>query len=108
MSFTLEALDERLRQRAAASPDDSYTARLLAAGTGKCARKFGEEAIEAIVAATPGDRAGLTSEAADVLYHLLVLLRAGDVPLSAVMEQLAARTAQSGLEEKAARGKGGS
>lgn len=108
MSFTLEDLDERLRQRAAASPDESYTARLLTAGTGKCARKFGEEAIEAIVAATTGDRDGLTSEAADVLYHLLVLLRAEGVPLAGVMEQLAARTAQSGLEEKAARGKGGS
>ena len=108
MSFTLEVLDERLRQRAAASPDESYTARLLAAGTDKCARKFGEEAIEAIIAATTGDRAGLTSEAADVLYHLLVLLRAGGVPLAEVMAELAARTAQSGLEEKASRGKGGS
>jgi phosphoribosyl-ATP pyrophosphohydrolase len=104
MSFTLEALDERLRERAAASPDESYTARLLAAGTGKCARKFGEEAVEAIVAATSGDRSGLTAEAADVLYHLLVLLRSGGVPLSEVMEQLAARTAQSGLAEKAGRG----
>lgn len=107
MSFTLEALDARLARRAAASPDESYTARLLAAGTGKCARKFGEEAVEAIVAATTGDRAGLTAEAADVLYHLLVLLRAEGVPLDAVMQQLADRTAQSGLEEKAARGKGG-
>lgn len=107
MSFTLEALDERLALRAAASPEESYTASLLAAGTGKCARKFGEEAIEAIVAATTGDRAGLTSEAADVLYHLLVLLRAEGVPLLEVMAQLASRTAQSGLEEKAGRGTGG-
>ena len=107
MSFTLEALDERLRDRAAAAPDQSYTARLLAAGTGRCAQKFGEEAVEAIVAATTGDRGGLTGEAADVLYHLLVLLRSADVPLAGVMDELRSRTARSGLEEKASRGGGG-
>jgi phosphoribosyl-ATP pyrophosphohydrolase len=103
MSFTLEALDERLRERAAAGTDESYTARLLAAGTDRCARKFGEEAVEAIVAATTGDRAGLTGEAADVLYHLLVLLRSAGVPLAEVMAELEGRTGRSGLEEKASR-----
>jgi phosphoribosyl-ATP pyrophosphohydrolase len=105
MSFSLEALDERLARRAEASPEESYTARLLAAGVERCARKFGEESVEAIVAAVSGDRTGLAGEAADVLYHLLVLLRAAGLPLADVMAGLEKRTAQSGLEEKASRGK---
>lgn len=107
MSFTLEALDERLAARAAASPEESYTARLLASGPERCARKFGEEAVEAIVAAVSADRRGLVGEAADVLYHLLVMLRAAGINLDEVMDELARRTAQSGLEEKASRGTGG-
>jgi len=105
MSFSLEALDQRLAVRAAASPDESYTAKLLAAGVERAAKKFGEEAAELIIAAVTRDRPGTTTaEAADVLYHLLVLLRAADVPLEAVMAELEKRTAQSGLEEKASRG----
>lgn len=104
MGFTLEALDERVATRAAASPDESWTAKLLAAGTERAAKKFGEESAELIIAAVTGDRAGTTAEAADVLYHLLVLLRSAGVPLAEVMAELEKRTAQSGLAEKAARG----
>jgi phosphoribosyl-ATP pyrophosphohydrolase len=104
MSFSLEELNARVKSRAAASPETSYTAKLLDAGVQRCAKKFGEEAVEAVIAAVEGDREALTSEAADVLYHLLVLLAAGSVELDEVMAELDRRTAQSGLEEKAARG----
>jgi phosphoribosyl-ATP pyrophosphohydrolase len=103
MTFSLEALNQRIAERAKASPAQSYTARLLEEGIERCARKFGEEAVEAIVASVARDKAGLTSEAADVLYHLLVLLAAGDVKLADVMAELEGRTSQSGLAEKAAR-----
>ena len=103
MSFTLETLDERIALRAAASPDESYTAKLLAAGIQRVAKKLGEESTEAVIAAVAGNRAELTAEAADVLYHLLVLLRSAGVPLSDVMATLEARTAQSGIAEKASR-----
>ena len=103
MAFSLEQLDERLAERAKASPDESYTAKLLQAGVDRCARKFGEEAIEAIVSAVARDKAGVANEAADVFYHLLVLLRAADVPLSEVLTELERRTGQSGLQEKASR-----
>lgn len=83
--------------------DTSYTARLLARGPAHCARKFGEEAIEAVIAGVEGDPAALTAEAADVLFHLLVLLESRQVSLAAVMAELDRRTAQSGLAEKAAR-----
>ncbi|MHA7873855.1 phosphoribosyl-ATP diphosphatase [Roseivivax sp.] len=102
--MTLEELAEIVATRAAADPEESWTAKLLAKGPEKCAEKFGEEAVEAIIEAAKGDRARLTSEAADVLFHLLVMLRARDVELSDVMEELAARQARSGLAEKAARG----
>jgi len=103
MGFSLDDLNARLAERAKASPDESYTAKLLRDGVDRCARKFGEEAVEAIVAAVSRDKPGLTAEAADVLYHLLVLLRAADVPLDDVLAELEGRTAQSGLAEKAAR-----
>ena len=103
MAFTLADLDARLAERAKASPEDSYTAKLIARGVDKCAQKLGEEAVEAAIAAVKGDKAELTGEAADLLYHLLVTLRASDVPLDAVMAELERRTAQSGLAEKAAR-----
>ncbi len=106
MSFTLETLDERIAVRAAASPDESYTAKLIAAGVQRVAKKLGEESTEAVIAAVAGNREELTGEAADVLYHLLVLLRAAGVPLSDVMATLEARTAQSGIAEKASRPKG--
>lgn len=108
MSFTLEALDERIGKRAGASVDESYTAKLLAGGVERCAKKFGEEAAEIIIASVTKDRKGTESEASDVLYHLLVLLRAAGVPLADVMAQLERRTAQSGLEEKASRPKASS
>ncbi|MEH3147655.1 MAG: phosphoribosyl-ATP diphosphatase [Methylobacterium frigidaeris] len=101
--FTLADLDAIVRHRAAAPPDQSYTARLVAGGPAKPAKKLGEEAVEAALAAVQGDRAGLVSEAADVLYHLLVVLVAGGVPLEDVMAELERRTAQSGLAEKASR-----
>jgi len=103
MTFSLDALNDRISQRAMASPDESYTAKLLQDGIDKCARKFGEEAVEAIIAAVSRDEPGLIAEAADVLYHLLVLLRTADVPLAEVMAELERRTGQSGLAEKASR-----
>ena len=102
--MTLEDLNARLVERAKAGPDDSYTAKLVAAGTPRVAKKLGEEAVEAVIAATLGDRAELVKESADVIYHLLVTLIAAGVPLEDVMAELDRRTAQSGLAEKAARG----
>ncbi len=101
--FTLSDLEARVAERAAASPEESWTAKLLAAGPERAAKKFGEEAVEAVIAAVKGDRAELIAESADVLYHLLVVLRARDVALQDVLSQLEARTARSGLAEKAAR-----
>lgn len=103
MALTLEALEMRLAERSQASTESSYTAKLLAAGTAKCAQKLGEEAIETVIAAMSADRNELVKESADLLYHLLVLLRDGGVSLAEVMEELDRRTAQSGLAEKAAR-----
>lgn len=102
--FTLSDLEALVAERAAASPETSYTAKLLAGGPAKPAKKLGEEAVEAAIAAVQGDRAGLVSEAADVLYHLLVVLRGGGVELNEVLAELERRTAQSGIAEKAARG----
>lgn len=105
MTLTIEALEQRLAARASASPDESYTAKLLARGTAKCAQKLGEEAVETVIAAMSGDRGELVKESADLLYHLLVLLRSEGVALSEVTGELDRRTAQSGLAEKAARPK---
>lgn len=101
--FTLSDLERIVATRAAASPTESWTAKLLAAGPERAAKKFGEEAVEAVIAAVKGDRVELIAESADVLYHLLVLLRSRDVALQDVLSQLESRTAQSGLAEKAAR-----
>jgi phosphoribosyl-ATP pyrophosphohydrolase len=103
MTFTLADLEARIAERAAASPEDSWTAKLLAAGPERAAKKFGEEAIEAVIAAVKGDRDELIAESADVLYHLLVVLKARDVALQDVLSQLEVRTVRSGLAEKAAR-----
>lgn len=105
MAFSLEQLRFRIDERAGAAPEESYTAKLLQDGIDRCARKFGEEAVETIVAAVAADRSGLTAEAADVLYHLLVLLKAADISLDEVMTELESRTGQSGLAEKASRTK---
>jgi phosphoribosyl-ATP pyrophosphohydrolase len=102
--MTLEDLEARIALRAAASAEESYTAKLVAGGMEKCAQKLGEEATEAVIAAVTGNRAELVKESADVLYHLLVVLRAAELPLAEVMAELDSRTAQSGLAEKAARG----
>ncbi|MDJ0826870.1 MAG: phosphoribosyl-ATP diphosphatase [Rhodobacter sp.] len=99
----LERLEATIASRKGVDSDGSWTARLLAAGPEKCAEKFGEEAVEAIIAAVRGDRDNLTAEAADVLYHLLVMLAARDVPLAAVWAELERREGVSGIDEKAAR-----
>ncbi len=101
--MTLEDLEAIVAARSAASADESWTAKLLAKGPEKCAEKFGEEAIEAIIEAVKGDRARLASETADVLFHLLVMLKSRAVPLADVMAILQDRQARSGLQEKAAR-----
>lgn len=101
--FTLNDLASLIASRANAGADRSYTRSLLDKGPAHAARKFGEEAIEAVVAAVEGDAAGLVNEAADVLYHLLVLLQTRAVPLQKVIDELERRTAMSGIEEKAAR-----
>lgn len=101
--MTLEELEQRIALRAAASPEESYTAKLIARGINKASQKLGEEATEAVIAAVTGDRAELIKESADVLYHLLVVLRASGVPLAEIMQELDTRTAQSGLAEKASR-----
>ncbi|WP_375462452.1 phosphoribosyl-ATP diphosphatase [uncultured Methylobacterium sp.] len=102
-AYTLDDLARLVASRAGTAPERSYTAKLLAGGPALAAKKLGEEAVEAAIAAVQGDKTGLTNEAADVLYHLLVLLRAGGVELAAVMAELQRRTAQSGLAEKAGR-----
>lgn len=101
-AFTLADLARIVATRAAAPPEESYTARLVA-DPARAAKKFGEEAVETVIAAVADDRAGLVAESADALYHLLALLAARGVPLDDVMAELARRTAQSGLAEKASR-----
>lgn len=101
--MSLEKLSQTIAARKGADPSTSWTAKLLAAGPEKCAEKFGEEAVEAIIEAVKGDKARLTSEAADALYHLLVMCAARDVSLADIEAELARREAQSGLAEKAAR-----
>lgn len=99
----LSDLFETIERRKGAAPEDSYTASLLAAGGERCAKKFGEEAVEAALAGAVGDKAQLTEEAADVLYHLLVLMAASGVSPEDVAAVLAAREGQSGHAEKASR-----
>ena len=99
----LHNLAATIAARKTADPDSSWTAKLLAKGPEKCAEKFGEEAVEAIIEAVKGDRERLTAEAADVVFHLLVMLAARGVTLADVEAELARREGQSGLAEKAAR-----
>ena len=99
----LQDLAATIAARADADPESSWTAKLLAKGPEKCAEKFGEEAVEAIIEAVRGDPARLTSEAADVLYHLLVMCHARGVSLTEIEAELSRRAGQSGLEEKARR-----
>ncbi|MEO0371001.1 MAG: phosphoribosyl-ATP diphosphatase [Pseudomonadota bacterium] len=101
--MTLDELEAIIKTRAGASPDDSWTAKLLAKGPEKVAEKFGEEAVECLIEAVKGDTSRLTSEAADVLFHLIVMLHSRGVEISDVMEELASRQSRSGLAEKAGR-----
>jgi phosphoribosyl-ATP pyrophosphohydrolase len=107
MSDVLSRLARVVEARQGADGEASYVASLLAGGAARCAEKFGEEAIDAVVAAVRGERAHLTAEAADVLFHLLVMLTAGGVTLEDVLEELARREGVSGHDEKLSRGKSG-
>ena len=104
MSFTLDDLAAIVRARATADAGTSYTKSLLDKGPARCAKKFGEEAVELVIAAVEGEARDIVAESADVLYHLLVLLQAGGVQLADVLAELERRTGQSGHEEKASRG----
>ena len=99
----LSSLEATIRARRDADPDQSYVARLFQKGGDKIAQKVGEEAVEAVIAAARGDRAGLVGESADLLFHLAVLLAAHDLSFDDVLAELARREGVSGLAEKAAR-----
>lgn len=103
----LKKLEATVRARAGASGETSYTRQLLDGGAERCAKKFAEEAAETVIAGVSQDDAALTGEAADLLYHLLVLLEVRKIPLDHVLAELESRMGASGLEEKAARGKDG-
>jgi phosphoribosyl-ATP pyrophosphohydrolase len=102
--FSLEDLAAIVAARAGSTAEQSYTKSLLEAGPGRAAKKFGEEAVEAVIAAIEGERTALIKESADVLYHLIVLLRTRDISTDEVMDELQRRTGQSGHAEKAGRG----
>ncbi|WBU55923.1 phosphoribosyl-ATP diphosphatase [Paracoccus sediminicola] len=97
-------LDATIAARKSADPEESWTAKLLAKGPEKCAEKFGEEAVEAIIEAVKGDRDRLGSEAADVVYHLAVMLASRGLSLADVADELTRREGLSGVAEKAGRG----
>ena len=101
--MTLQDLADLIASRKDADPASSWTAKLLSQGPEKCAEKFGEESIEAIIEAVKGDHGKLTAEAADVVYHLLVMLTARGVMLQDVVDELARRHGTSGIAEKAGR-----
>lgn len=103
MDATLHTLERTIAARRSADPTLSYVAKLTAKGRAKIAQKVGEEAVEAVIAAMAGDREGLIGESADLLFHWLVLLGDLDIPLDAVLAELARREGVSGLDEKAAR-----
>lgn len=101
--FTLSDLERIISERASADQAESWTARLFAAGKEKAAQKFGEEAVETVIAAVRGDRQALISESADLIYHWLVVLAISGIPLDEVLAELERRTSRSGVAEKAAR-----
>ena len=105
LTETLIRLQATIDARRGADPSTSYTAKLLTEGPARAAKKFGEEAIETVIAAAQGDADALAGESADLLYHWLVLLAAAGVSPEAVAEKLEAREGQSGLAEKASRPK---
>jgi len=102
-AFTVQDLEKRVQERAAASADTSYTRKLLDRGVAYCAKKLGEEAVEAVLAAAVEDRDRVIAESADLIYHLLVVLRARGISLAEVEAELATRVKTSGLEDKASR-----
>ena len=104
-TFTLTDLEAIVAARLADGDETSYTRKLAARGMPKCAQKLGEEAVETVIAAVSGDRPGTVSEAADLLYHLVVVLRLSGLTVDDVMAELAGRTGRSGLQEKASRPK---
>jgi phosphoribosyl-ATP pyrophosphohydrolase len=101
----LAALADEVAKRKTASPDQSYTAKLLSQGVEKCAKKLGEEAVETALAAVSGNQKNIAAESADLLYHLIVLLEASGLSLADVMDELARRQGVSGIAEKASRPK---
>lgn len=103
MSDTLTKLAETIRARRSGPPEASYTRQLLDAGPEKCARKLGEEAVETVIAGLQQSDEALTKEAADLLYHLIVLLESREIPFQTVLDVLDSRSGTSGLAEKAAR-----
>lgn len=103
MSDTLQRLEKTIAARRSADPSTSYVAKLHSRGLSKIAQKLGEEGTETVIAALAGDRQELVGEAADLLFHLLVLLGAKDVPLSDVLAELDRREGVSGIAEKASR-----
>ena len=100
---TLSRLEQVIAERRSASPETSYVAKLNSEGIGKIAQKLGEEATEAVIAALSGTKSDLIGEAADVIFHLLVLLQAKDIALADVLAELERREGTSGIEEKASR-----
>ena len=104
--FSLSDLEKIVHERAHSGDPDSWTAKLFARGIDKAAQKLGEEAVETVIAAVKGDREGLVSESADLIYHWLVVLGLSGVPLSDVLKELESRTGRTGIAEKASRPKG--
>lgn len=104
--FSLSDLEKVVHERAHSGDPDSWTAKLFARGIDKAAQKLGEEAVETVIAAVKGDRQGIVSESADLIYHWLVVLGLSGVPLSDVLKELESRTGRSGIAEKASRPKG--
>jgi len=100
MNKILERLDLTIQRKTTESPNQSHTAKLLKKGTEKCAEKFGEEAIELIVASVKKKKKEIIGEAADALYHMLVLLRSKNISINEVLSELASREGISGIEEK--------
>ena len=102
-AFTLSDLEAIVAERARSGDPSSWTAKLVAGGMERAAKKLGEEAVETVIAAVRGDTKAVVSESADLVYHWLVVLHLAGVPLSEVMEELARRTGTSGIAEKASR-----
>ena len=101
--YTLQDLEKRIEMRAQASPDVSYTRKLLDRGVAQCAKKLGEDAVETVIAATAESRERLIAESGDLLYHLLIVLHARGISLAEIEAALSERQGLSGLEEKSSR-----